>query len=122
MMSLFNSIKSKVWFCASIGLVGFLVAQINISIHEQSQASRGVASGMQDVNAMIQKVFTFCAEQRGESRQITMAVDSIRASAQQSFEATTVVHTATTSLEEQVAQLQMAVGRFDFSPKKTTRH
>ncbi len=99
-----------------------LVAQINISIHEQSQASRDVASGMQDVNAMIQKVFTFCAEQRGESRQITMAVDSIKASAQQSFEATTVVNTATTSLEDQVAQLQMAVGRFDFSPKKTARH
>jgi methyl-accepting chemotaxis protein len=92
-----------------------LVGQINTSIHEQSSASRSVASGMQDVNDMIKKVFTACEEQMTESKQITTAVDSIKTSAQQSLNSTSIVNGAVGSLEEQVAQLQTAVGRFRFS-------
>jgi methyl-accepting chemotaxis protein len=97
-----------------------LVGRMNTAIHEQSRASRGVASGMQDVNAMIQKVFTACEEQMAESKQITVAVENIKISAQQSLNSTTVVNTATGTLEEQVGQLQKAVGRFHFSKNEKT--
>ena len=96
-----------------------LIGQINIATHEQSQAGRSVASGMQDVNSMIQKVFKACEEQTTESRQIMTAVDSIKVSAQQSLDSTTVVNEATGSLEDQVRLLIKAVGRFNLEAKVT---
>lgn len=53
-----------------------------------------------------------CEEQTSENRQITMEIENIKTSAQQSLDSTTVVNEASGSLEEQVRLLIKAVGRF----------
>ena len=79
---------------------------------EQSDASRSVAAGMEEVNSMIQNVNTACDEQRKESRQIVDAVTGIRKAAQANLDSTAIVSDASDALKTQTRMLLQAIGKF----------